>query len=284
MINEKDYVKGIVEKSASFISPDDMKKIQASTVAQAGFGGIGAFVTELLARWGIKTFRLLDMDKYEMSNMNRQVFATSKTLGKSKAQVAAERILEINPYANIEQVRCERLTKNNVVDFIKGATVIINGVDFPSGQLPLHYNAKKMKIPLVNPHCMHVTGAAVEVFDYRSPRQQSIDAPTKNDMVNRVLHDRLKLFKFDEESLNDENLAKADKRFMGSRGATLNFVTNMAACIAAAETIKLITGKGVQVLYPKQIFIDPYNLNFKIRSVYGVERVKQYMREKVLKK
>ena len=64
-------------------------------VAIVGLGGVGAITAELLARWGVKRFRLLDMDRYESSNLNRQLFATSKTLGRYKAEVAAERIMEI---------------------------------------------------------------------------------------------------------------------------------------------------------------------------------------------
>lgn len=282
--NETDFVGAMVQKSLAFVGPEDMKKIQETTIAQAGFGGIGAFILELLARWGIKKFKLLDMDRYEPTNMNRQVFATVGSLDKPKAEVAAARLLEINPYAKVEKIYHERLSKENVEDFISGASVIINGIDFPSGQLPLHYYAKKSRIPVINPHCMNVTAATLEVFDYRLPGQQSIDSPTKSRFLNGIMHKYLNLFKFDENSLSDESLAKADERFKGKRGPTLNFVTNLAACLAASETIKLITGKGKQVLYPKQIVIDPYNLDFKVRSVYTIGRLLNYVRERGIKK
>ncbi len=281
-LNERDYIKGMVSKSSSFVNEEDMEKVQGALVAQAGFGGIGGFVLELLARWGIRRFRLLDMDRYELSNMNRQVFATSKTLGRDKAEVAGERIKEINPYAEIERVQCEKLTRDNAEEFVKGATVVINGIDFPSGQIPLHYHAKRHKVPVINPHCMDVKGATLEVFDYRREDQQSIDAPTKSEAVNNMLRKQFKLFSFNEETLGEESLAKADERFKGKRGATLNSVTNLAACLAASETIKLLTGEGKQVLYPNQIYVNPYDLEFRIRSVYSPERAVNYVKERVL--
>ncbi|MCD4781949.1 MAG: ThiF family adenylyltransferase [Candidatus Omnitrophica bacterium] len=283
-MNEHDFVAGMLEQSARFYGQDDLEKIKTVRVAHAGFGGVGALILELLARWGVKRFRLLDMDKYELSNLNRQVFATSKTIGQFKTEAAAKRIKEINPYVDVEVQKCERMTNHNVVSFIQDADVIINGIDFPSGQLPLHYHAQKLKIPVINPHCMQVTKATIEVFDYRREDQQSIDAPTKNPWVNHLMHKYLKLFQFNEDSLSDESLEKADKRFCSKRGVTLNYVTNLAACLAVAETIKLLTGKGKQVLYPSQIMIDPQRLSFNIRSVYSLERYINFMKERFLKK
>ena len=281
--DEHEYIKSMLDRTAKFVSQEDLEKVRNTVVAQAGFGGVGAFILELLARWGIKKYRLLDMEPYEPSNLNRQIFATSQNLGLFKAEVAAERVKAINPFAEIEMIRNEKLTKDNVESFISGAGVIINGVDFPSGQIPLHYHAQKLKIPVINPHCMQVTEATVEVFDYRREDQQSIDAPTKSKWVNGLMHKYLNLFQFNEETLSAESLAKADERFKGKRGATLNYVTNLVACLAVAETIKLITGQGQQVLYPKQIMVDPYNLNFKIRSVYNIGRYLNYFKERVFK-
>ena len=83
------------ERPLRFLTRGELNKIRHTTIAIAGFGGGGAITAELFARWGIARFRLLDMDKYEMSNMNRQLFATVKTLGSWKAEVAAKRIKEI---------------------------------------------------------------------------------------------------------------------------------------------------------------------------------------------
>ena len=67
-----------------------------------GIGGVGSFVCEGLARSGIGNFILIDYDKIDESNINRQIIATTKTIGRYKAELMAERILEINPNANVE--------------------------------------------------------------------------------------------------------------------------------------------------------------------------------------
>jgi tRNA A37 threonylcarbamoyladenosine dehydratase len=101
-MKEQDYISGLLERTLLFYREETVEKVRDKVFAIAGFGGVGAITAELLARWGIRKFRLLDKDRYEPSNLNRQLFATSRTLGQYKTDVAAERILEINPYAKIE--------------------------------------------------------------------------------------------------------------------------------------------------------------------------------------
>ena len=76
--------------------------LKNSKVAIFGIGGVGSFVLEGLARAGIGSFILVDNDTISESNLNRQLIATTKTIGRPKVEVAKERVLEINPNANIE--------------------------------------------------------------------------------------------------------------------------------------------------------------------------------------
>ena len=84
------------------IGKDGIKKLQEAKVAVFGIGGVGSFVVEGLARAGIGNFILVDDDEVCLTNLNRQLIATHKTLGKPKVEVAKNRILEINPNANVE--------------------------------------------------------------------------------------------------------------------------------------------------------------------------------------
>src|SRR3989339_722890 len=134
-MEKEQYLSGMLERTGLLYNRQAIEKVMNTVFVIAGFGGVGAITAELLARWGIKRFRLLDMDKYDPSNLNRQMFATSKTLGRYKADVAAERILEINPYAEIEKLIKEPVSNENVYDFVKGAGMIIQTTDSPSSQL-----------------------------------------------------------------------------------------------------------------------------------------------------
>ena len=78
-----------------------MEKLKSSRVAVFGVGGVGGYVCEALARSGVGQFELIDNDKVSLTNLNRQIIATHKTIGKDKVEVMKERILDINPDADV---------------------------------------------------------------------------------------------------------------------------------------------------------------------------------------
>ena len=84
------------------IGKEGLEKLAKAKVAVFGIGGVGSFVVEGLARAGVGNFILVDDDKICLTNLNRQIIATRNTIGKPKVEVAKERILEINPNANVE--------------------------------------------------------------------------------------------------------------------------------------------------------------------------------------
>ena len=84
------------------IKEEGIKKLQKSKVAIFGIGGVGSFVAEGLVRAGVGSFVIIDDDKICLTNLNRQIIATRKTIGKFKVDVMKERILDINPDANVE--------------------------------------------------------------------------------------------------------------------------------------------------------------------------------------
>ena len=84
-------------RTEMLIGKENVENLNKSKVAIFGIGGVGSFVAEGLARAGIGNFILVDNDEVSISNVNRQLIATHKTVGKAKVEVMKERILEINP-------------------------------------------------------------------------------------------------------------------------------------------------------------------------------------------
>ena len=87
------------------IGNEGMEKLADAKVAVFGLGGVGSYVCEGLARSGVGNFILVDFDKIDESNINRQLIATEKTIGMYKVDLMKERILDINPEANVETYR-----------------------------------------------------------------------------------------------------------------------------------------------------------------------------------
>lgn len=255
-MNEKDYIDGMLTRTRLFIDEDSIQKVKNATFAIAGMGGVGAITVELLARWGVKKFRLLDMDKYEPTNLNRQLFATSKTLDRPKVEVAAERIKEINPHAEVEKIVIEMVNNDNAKAFVEGADIVIQNADRPSAKL-LYLAARDCKLPLVNGHAT-ITGGRVQAFDYRTS-----ECETALERIWQKL--KLKDMKPITE-MNTDEIQDFDKSFVHPTAASLNFVTNMVGCWIVAEAIKMLTGKGKVAKYPKYLDFDTFELTMKLRN------------------
>ena len=91
---------------------DAMERLAGCRVAVFGIGGVGGYVCEALARSGIGAFDLIDNDMVCLSNLNRQIIATHRTIGRPKTEVMKERILEINPEAEVRIHNCFFLPEN----------------------------------------------------------------------------------------------------------------------------------------------------------------------------
>ena len=133
------------------IGKEGIEKLQNAKVAIFGIGGVGSFVVEGLARAGIGNFILIDDDKVCLTNLNRQIIATRKTIGKNKVEVARDRILEINPNANVE-IHQEFFMPDS--DEILDNTVdyIVDSVDTVTAKVELVVRANRLNIPIMS--CM----------------------------------------------------------------------------------------------------------------------------------
>lgn len=249
----------MLHRSSLFFSREELDKIMNTTVAIAGLGGVGAITAELLARWGIKKFRLLDKDKYEPTNLNRQLFATSKTLGQYKVDVAAKRIKEINPYTKIEMAIKDRISNENSHEFLKGADILIQTTDSPSSLL-FYKIAQRYKVPVVNGYTT-ITGGYVSVYDYRFSKCYSFLERIKNYLKWRGMK---KITKMTLKELDE-----LDRKWGHKTSASINFVTNAVGCLIVAEAIKLLSGRGEVVKYPYQIEFDLFRPYLKKKKMYS---------------
>jgi len=273
--NEEEFVSLMLQRTSLVFSEDKIHKVRNSVVGLCGFGGVGAICAELIARWGVKKIRLFDKDFYEPTNLNRQLFATTKTLGRPKTQVAAERIKEIYPFVDIESIVQDRVSNDNVYEFVDGLDVLIQTTDSPSSLL-FYKAAELKKIPLVNGYAS-VIGGFVTVFDFR-------------DRIKRSIWERLKDFlkwrgRKDITKMTREELDELDEKWGIGTAPSINFITNMVGCFIVAETIKLLTGYGKVVKYPYRISFNVFEPSLKIersgsfREYFQFRKIKKFIRK-----
>ena len=132
------------------LGAEAMDRLYSKRVAVFGIGGVGGYVCEALVRSGIGAFDLIDDDKVCLTNLNRQIIATRKTVGKYKAEVMRDRMLEINPNAKINIHKCFFLPENADVFPFREYDYIVDAVDTVTAKIELILRAQKENIPIIS--------------------------------------------------------------------------------------------------------------------------------------
>ena len=132
------------------LGEEAMQKLAASRVAVFGIGGVGGYTVEALARSGIGALDLIDDDKICLTNINRQIFATHKTVGRYKTDVAAERIADINPDCKVQTYKTFYLPSTaDEFDFTL-YDYIVDAIDTVTGKLCIIKTAKAVGVPVIS--------------------------------------------------------------------------------------------------------------------------------------
>lgn len=137
-------------RSEYLLGTEGMKKLSKSTVAVFGVGGVGSFTAEALVRTGLGSIVLIDYDTIDITNINRQIHATMKTVGQYKVDVMKDRLLEINPDLNItiHKEKYNQETKDRLL--IPTYDYVVDAIDMVSSKLDLITRSKELGIPIIS--------------------------------------------------------------------------------------------------------------------------------------
>ena len=231
-----------------------MDRLKGSRVAVFGVGGVGGYTVEALARSGVGAIDIIDDDKVCLTNINRQIIATGKTVGKYKVDVAKERIEEINPDCKVTAFRTFYMPETaDRFDFTK-YDYVVDAIDTVTGKIALIENAKKAGTPIISSMGAgnKVDPTAFEVADIYKTSVCPLARVMRYELKRRGIK-KLKVVYSKEKPIppigdevpNGENgcISMADK-VAGKRqvpGSTA-FVPSVAGLIIAGEVIKDIIG------------------------------------------
>ena len=129
---------------------DGMERLYQARVAVFGIGGVGGYTVEALARSGVGTLDLIDDDRVCLTNVNRQIFATRKTIGQYKVDAAEERILEINPNAVLHKYKTFYAPQTAEQFDFSRYDYIVDAIDTVTGKLELVEQAEKAGVPVIS--------------------------------------------------------------------------------------------------------------------------------------
>lgn len=222
------------ERTELLIGKEGLEKLFKAKVAIFGVGGVGSFVVEGLARAGVGHFILVDNDKVSLSNINRQLIATHKTIDKYKVDVAKERILEINPSAIVE-VHREFFMPESPMLFDNGVSYIVDAIDTVTAKLELVKRADALNIPIISSMGTgnKLDPTRFEIADISKTSVCPLAKVMRKELKNRGIK-KLKVLYSKEEPIKPK-----ESKVPGS----ISFVPSVAGLIIAGEVIKDIIAK-----------------------------------------
>ena len=215
------------------IGKQGIEKLQKAKIAIFGIGGVGSYVVEGLVRAGIGNFILVDNDVVSLTNLNRQIIATHKTINMPKVEVAKQIILEINPNAKVE-IYQELFMPESQGILDEDIDYIIDCVDTVAAKIELVIRAKKLNVPIIS--CMgtgnKLDPTRFEVTDIFKTSVCPLAKVMRKELKSRGIK-KLKVLYSKEEPIKPEECIE-EKVKAGS----ISFVPSVAGLIIAGEVVK----------------------------------------------
>lgn len=208
------------------------RRLKSATVLVAGIGGLGSPVSIYLAVAGVGNLILVDRDKVELNNLNRQILHWDKDIGRYKVDSAVEKLHYLNPTIQVQGLTVE-ITEENIADLTKGCDVVVDGMDNFKTRFVLNRACIQMNIPFVHAAVYGLEARLMTIVPGRTACFQClVPSPPPETKPFPVL------------------------------GATPGYI----ACLQATEAVKLITGVG-KTSNGNLIVIDGETMRFEVLKV-----------------
>ena len=232
-------------RTALLLGADAMEKLRSARVAIFGLGGVGGYVAEALARSGIGALDFIDHDTISITNINRQILATHKTVGQSKAQAARERALDIDPRIQVTAWEVFYLPETaHLFDFTQ-YDYIVDAIDTVTGKLMLAAAAQEAGVPIIS---SMGTGNKLDPtkFQIADVSQTSVcplarimrkECRKRGIRKLKVLYSTEEPIPSDPAAISLEELPEGRRALPGS----VAFVPSVAGLIIAGEVIRDLT-------------------------------------------
>lgn len=234
------------DRTKRLLGADAMDKLRDSHVAVFGIGGVGGHAVEALVRSGIGEITIVDSDEIAESNINRQLIATTKTVGRKKVDVMEERLLEINPEVRIHKHCCFFLPETKEAFDFQSYDYVIDAVDTVTAKLALVEACKEADVPIVSSMGAgnKLDATAFEVTDIHKTSVCPLAKVMRKELKARGIK-KLKVVYSKEiplEPIPDETFVSDEVRSRRATPGSIAFVPSVAGLILAGEVIKDLSG------------------------------------------
>ena len=235
-----------LDRTEKLIGNENLQEIKKTSIVVFGLGGVGSYVVEGLVRSGIENIAIIDKDVVDITNINRQIIANTNTLGQPKVKVETDRILSINPNANIIGIQ-EFVSKDNIAEILNKINhqfkeitksskefafdYVIDAIDTVSSKLEIIKYCNTNDIPLIS--CMgtgnKLDANKFEITDITKTSVCPLAKVIRKELKKLQIH-HLKVLYSKEEPVKTNS----------STPASISFVPSVAGLLIAGEVIRNI--------------------------------------------
>lgn len=223
------------DRTEILIGKDGVEKLKKAHVAVIGVGGVGGYVTSLLARAGVGNLTIVDFDKVDQTNINRQIIANTKTVGQTKVEVAKQMILAINPKCNVNALDIKANKESFEKIFTEKYDYVVDAIDIVSDKIDLICFCKEKGTNIVS-----AMGAGNRIT---IPKFDVVDIfKTSNDGLAKIVRKKLRERKIEhldvvtslEKAVSIPQEQDSKKRIVGS----ISYYPAMCGCVLSAFVIE----------------------------------------------
>lgn len=224
--------------------PDVMQHFARCRVAVFGIGGVGGYVVEALARTGIGALDLIDSDRVCLSNINRQILATTKTVGRYKVDVAEERIRDISPDCTVRTYRIFYLPDTQDRFDFRNYDYVVDAIDTVTGKLTIIENAKRAGVPVISSMGAgnKTDPAAFEVADLYDTSVCPLAKVMRRECKKRGITSLKVVYSKEKPVSVREGAVQEETRRRSTPGSTA-FTPSAAGLIIAGEVVNDLAGQ-----------------------------------------
>lgn len=228
------------DRTGLLLGAEAMKKLRNARVAVFGLGGVGGYVVEALARCGVGALELVDHDTISITNINRQIFATCSTVGKSKALAAKERVLDIDPEIRVTE-RELFFGPDTASEFdFSGYSYVVDAIDTVTGKLALVQAAQMAGVPIISSMGTgnKLDPTKFQIADISKTTVCPLARIMRKECVKRGIK-KLKVLYSTEDPITPQEVP-AEELPEGRRAlpGSVSFVPSVAGLIIAGEVVK----------------------------------------------
>lgn len=228
------------KRTALLLGEDAVEKLGRSRVAVFGVGGVGGYICEALARAGVGYIDIYDRDTVSLSNINRQIIATHKTVGRPKVEVMAERIHDINPACVVSAQNIFYLPENADEYDLSVYDYIADAVDTVSAKLEIAVRADRLGVPVISAMGAgnKLDACGFEVADIYSTSTCPLARVMRRELKSRGVRSLKVVYSKEEPKKSGVIDGETGKAVPGS----ISYVPSVMGLIMAGEMIKDICG------------------------------------------